>query len=92
MPKLALIRGFGGEPLCRAISEVRNGTVYVCSQRCKELNYKGFSPPPIGVPISDAFAFDERVFGALRNKWKAGIKSEPSEWGDHLMADTDDGL
>jgi hypothetical protein len=79
MPKLALIRGFGGEPMRRIIAGQRNGVVFVCSERAAA-NNEGL-PPPIGVPLQDAFAYSEISFERLRDKWTRGAKIESKDWG-----------
>jgi hypothetical protein len=85
MPNLAIVRDFSGRPLCRAVVGAGNGVIFICSERSISSNNEGF-PPPIGVPCNDAFDYDATRYEAMLNKWKAGKKIEPSEWGRVLQA------
>jgi hypothetical protein len=85
MPKLALIRDFRGEPLCKVWAGTGNGVVFVSSQRAAIANYEGF-PPAIGVPIQDAFPYSESAFERLRGKWQRGAKIDAEEWGPTIEA------
>ncbi len=80
MPKLALVRAFGDEPICRAVIGLGNGVIFVSSIGSK-IEQNQWFPPPIGVPVNDVYSYDETRFVRLRNRWKSGGKIEPAEWG-----------
>lgn len=80
MPKLALVRAFGGEPLCRAVCSLGNEVIFVSSITSKTQQNQWF-PPPIGVPIDDVFSYDEPHFIELRSRWKSGGQICEVEWG-----------
>jgi phenylpropionate dioxygenase-like ring-hydroxylating dioxygenase large terminal subunit len=64
--QIVLVRGDCGKPVrLVAVREV-NGLIFVSSERAAAAGDSDY-PPPIGVPKSDVFRFDEGKYERLRS-------------------------
>jgi hypothetical protein len=81
MPRIVLVRAYGGEPLAREAVGCGKGVIYVRSMRSNISENHDF-PPAIGVPCHDVFAYNEALFEKLRRRWKAGMGIKNKEWGE----------
>lgn len=72
---VVIVRDFRGTPLRRVAQRAANGLIFVLCERVDS-----DSPPAIGCPETDVFAFDDHEFAALEAAWqKAGVVSD-AQW------------
>jgi hypothetical protein len=75
MDKLVIVKAWNGEP--RALEGTKSA-IYVESTA---VDVEGAdSPPPVGVPIEDAFAFNKQAFDRLFNDWKTSQVADDGDW------------
>ena len=77
--QIVIVRAFGGQPLRRVTHAIRNGRVYVSSERAIRLAEDG-TLPPVGFPIEDAFVFDGPVFERLSAAWATHSTTTREDW------------
>jgi hypothetical protein len=77
--QIVLVRADCGKPVRLVAVQASDGLIFVSSERAAADPDSGF-PPPIGVPASDVFPYDEQAFARLVLEWETTGKVDSSSW------------
>jgi hypothetical protein len=75
----ALVRAYGGEPLCRVVVGETERVVYIANPDKLPAVEAGDSSP-VGFPHEDVFEFDAALYERLRDQWDQERHTDDALW------------